>query len=83
MILIITHKYDYFDLLQLVIIAVVYMSFSIKQRICGIYCCYIHIFKPIFHCDAKTFALGPCVGHNFALGIPTCWYLKTLKFELP
>ena len=20
---------------------------------------------------------------NFALGIPTCWYLKTLKFELP
>ena len=21
--------------------------------------------------------------HNFALGIPTCWYLKTLKFALP
>ena len=44
--------------------------------------------KPIFHCDAKPFALGPCVGldpqrHNFALGIPTCWYLKTLKFGLP
>ena len=41
--------------------------------------------KPIFHCNAKPFALGPRVGldpqrHNFALGIPTCWYLKTLKF---
>ena len=42
-------------------------------------------FKPIFHCDAKPFMLGPGVGldpqhHNFALGIPTCWFLKTLKF---
>ena len=37
--------------------------------------------KPIFHCDAKPFALGP--GHNFALPIPTCWYLKMLKFALP
>ena len=40
------------------------------------------------HCDAKPFALGPHLGldpqpHNFALGIPTCWYLKTLKFGLP
>ena len=44
--------------------------------------------KPIFHCDAKPFALGPRIGldpqhHNFALGIPTCWFLKTLKFALP
>ena len=44
--------------------------------------------KPIFHCDAKPFALDPGIGldpqrHNFALGIPTCWYLKTLKFALP
>ena len=41
--------------------------------------------KPVFHCDAKTFALGPHVGldpHGM-LGIPTCWYLKTLKFALP
>ena len=41
--------------------------------------------KPIFHCDAKPFALDPGVGldpqrHNFALEIPTCWYLKTRKF---
>ena len=41
-----------------------------------------YLFKPIFRCDAKTFALGPGVGldpqrQNFALGIPTCWYLKT------
>ena len=28
--------------------------------------------KPIFHCDAKPFALGPCVGLD-PLGIPTCW----------
>ena len=32
--------------------------------------------------------LGPGVGlapqrHYFALGIPTCWYLKMLKFALP
>ena len=36
----------------------------------------------------KIFVLGPCVGlepqrQNFALGIPTCWYLKTRKFVLP
>ena len=42
--------------------------------------------KPIFHCDAKPFTLGPRVGldtqrHNFVLPIPTCWYLKTLKFK--
>ena len=47
-----------------------------------------HSLKPIFHCDAKHFALGPRVGldpqHlNFALGIPMCWYLKMLKFALP
>ena len=46
------------------------------------------ILKPIFHCYAKPFALGPGVGldpqrHNFALVIPTCWYLKTLNFALP
>ena len=32
-----------------------------------------HMFKPIFHCDAKPFTLG-----TFALpnaNIPTCWYL--------
>ena len=44
--------------------------------------------KPIFHCNAKPFALGPHIGldpqlHNFALGIPTCWYLKMLKVALP
>ena len=49
----------------------------------------IHVnLKPTFHYDAKPFALGPRVGldpqrHNFVLGIPTCWYLKWLKFELP
>ena len=44
--------------------------------------------KPIFHCNAKPFALGPRVDldserHNFILGIPTCWYLKFIKFALP
>ena len=44
--------------------------------------------KPMFHCDAKPLALGPGIGldpqrHNFALGIPTRWYLKTRKFALP
>ena len=38
--------------------------------------------KPIFHCNAKTLALGHGV-ESFALGIPTCWYLKTLNFALP
>ena len=43
--------------------------------------------KPIFHCNAKTLALGRRVGQypqreSFALGIPTCWYLKMLKFAL-
>ena len=44
--------------------------------------------KPIFHCNAKPFALCPGIGldpqcHNFTLGIPTCWYIKMLKFALP
>ena len=44
--------------------------------------------KPIFHCDAKLLMLGVHVGHypqddNFALRIPTCWYLKMLKLLLP
>ena len=50
------------------------------------------IFKPIFHCDARPLKLGPYIGLNsqrtdFALPIPTCWYLKTptptLKLVLP
>ena len=47
---------------------------------------YYHIyprFKPIFHCDAKYLALGVGVGQcpphqNFALEIPTCWYILAL-----
>ena len=39
--------------------------------------------KPIFHCNANPFALEPRVGldtqpNDFALEIPTCWYLKNL-----
>ena len=63
--------------------------------ICSFFWCRFHSrwvpflsVKPIFHCGAKPFALGPGIGldpqhHNFALPIPTCWYLKTLKFALP
>ena len=44
--------------------------------------------KLIFLCDTKPFALGHRIGldpqrHNFALGIPTYWYLKMLKFVIP
>ena len=44
--------------------------------------------KPIFHCDAQPFALGPRVRsdpqhHNFKLVIPTCWYLITQKLAIP
>ena len=39
--------------------------------------------KPIFHCDAKYLVLGVGVGQcpqseNFALAIPTCWYILAL-----
>ena len=49
---------------------------------------YSPVLKPIFHCDAKPLALGPLVWldpkcDDFALPIPTCWYLKMLKFALP
>ena len=49
---------------------------------------YLIQLKPIFHRDAKKVALGPRVPlaphrHYFALGIPTCWYLKMLKFAFP
>ena len=38
--------------------------------------------------QSKILTLGPCIGldpqcENFTLGIPTCLYLKTLKFTLP
>ena len=41
------------------------------------------ILKPIFHCGAKYLASGVAVGHcprrqNFALEIPTCWYILAL-----
>ena len=44
--------------------------------------------RKMFHCDEKPFASGSRIGldpqcHNFALGIPTCWYLKTQTFALP
>ena len=44
--------------------------------------------KPIFHCDAKPLMLWVGVGQypqrkKCAFGIPTCWYLRTLKFALP
>ena len=32
-----------------------------------------HGLKPIFHCDAKPFALGTFASPN--ANIPTCWYL--------
>ena len=36
--------------------------------------------KPIFHCNAKYLVLGVGVGQcqNFALEIPTCWYILVL-----
>ena len=39
--------------------------------------------KPIFHCEAKYLASGVGVGQcprsqNFALEIPTCWYILAL-----
>ena len=47
-------------------------------------------FKPIFHQNAKYLASEAGVGQcprrqNFALGIPTCWYLKceNLRFPTP
>ena len=43
--------------------------------------------KPIFHCDAKFWRRRLALDNtprrqNFAMGIPTCWYLKTLIFAL-
>ena len=42
--------------------------------------------KPIFHCDAKYVASGVGVGlcpqrQNFALGIPTCWYIGASQWN--
>ena len=39
----------------------------------------VSILKPIFHCNAYI----PLQHKNIVLSIPTCWYLKTLKFALP
>ena len=46
------------------------------------------IFKPIFHQNAKYLASGSGVGQcprrqHFALGIPTCWYLKCENVRYP
>ena len=47
-----------------------------------------NILKPIFHQNAKYLAWGAGVGQcprrqNFALGIPTCWYLKCENLHYP
>ena len=39
-------------------------------------CIIIRSLKPIFHCNANPFTLGS--RDDFALPIPTCWYLKIL-----
>ena len=41
-----------------------------------------HLFKPIFHQNTNSFALGPHVGlypqrNDSALPVPICWYLKS------
>ena len=46
------------------------------------------VVKLIFHCNANPFVLGPRVGldsqcKHFVLGIPTCWYLKSLADLMP
>ena len=46
-------------------------------------CSGTHTVKPIFYCNPKQLVLGSCVGldsqhDDFALPIPTCWYLKSL-----
>ena len=70
--------------------SVKYIEYKLHATLTDVWLCYS--LKPIFHCDAKPFALGTGVGldpqrHNFALPIPTCWYLKpptpNLKFALP
>ena len=76
----------------------IYMNIYVCMYVCMYVICSIKFqnnvhsvtirLKPIFHCDAKPLALGPDVGldpqhHIFALPIPTCWYLKMLKFPLP
>ena len=38
-------------------------------------------FKAYIPLQRKTWTIPPT--RNFALGIPTCWYLETLKFALP
>ena len=63
-------------------------SVSLHSKNLPLTWCNVILLKLIFHCNGKQFALGHGVGldpqrHNFALGIPTCWYLKTLKFVLP
>ena len=64
-----------------------------KAMGCSVYSPFTYrTLKPIFHCDAKYLASGFGVGQcpqrqNFALGIPTCWYLganaNTLICVLP
>ena len=42
--------------------------------------------KPIRHCDTKCLRWGLALvwtPYTNALGIPTCWYLKTQQFALP
>ena len=69
------------DLRHATTIDIKYIIYStVAQNLQCKYC-----LKPIFHCDTKPYALGCGVGldpqrHNFALPIPTCWYLKMLKF---
>ena len=58
-------------------------SHGILSKYVGFFFPEIKKLMPIFHCDAKYLASGVGVGQcpqpqNFALEIPTCWYILAL-----
>ena len=60
-------------------------EYSHQSKEAGIYCDHLCTIKAYIPLLCKKVALGPGIGlapqrHYFALGIPTCWYLKMLKF---
>ena len=63
-------------------------NFPINFTVLGLSLAHQTMAKAYVPLRRKQVALGPGVGlvpqrHYFALGIPTCWYLKMLKFAFP
>ena len=78
-----SHMYNFFRFVHCGSVIFVYVQLSPDGHYLVTHLRQLCYLKPIFHCDTKYLASGVGVGQcprrqNFALEIPTCWYILAL-----